>query len=187
MENKNLWTIPNILSMARIALAFVIMFSYLFVEFENKTIVISSLIVLSAITDFVDGQIARRFNMISEIGKILDPFADKLTQLILLICLVIKNKWILLIFCLFIIRELAISIFAFLAVRKEKRNQGAKIYGKVNTTYFYVSMLLIFLFPYMKWYCLMILVSSCILCMTITFILYMRYYIAIIKNRDTIE
>jgi len=185
MENKKIWTIPNILSMSRIVLAFIIMFIYLFIDFDNKTIVIASLIVLSALTDFIDGQIARRFNMISEIGKILDPFADKLTQLILLICLIIKNKWIILIFGLFIGRELAISIFAFLAVKKEKKNQGAKIYGKVNTAYFYISMLLIFLFPYMKWYYLVILAVSCTLCMTITFILYIRHYTKIIRNKRT--
>ena len=183
MKNKNLWTIPNILSMARIVLAFVIMFLYLFISFENKTIVIATLIVISALTDFVDGQIARRFNMISEIGKILDPFADKLTQLILLICLIIKHKWIALVFGLFIVRELAISVTAFLAVRKEKKNEGAKIYGKVNTAYFYFSMLLIFLFPYMKWYLLMALSVSCIFCMAITFVLYMRYYVRIIKDK----
>lgn len=183
MKNKNLWTIPNILSMARIVLAFIIMFLYLFVDFENKTVVITTIIVTSAITDFVDGQIARRFNMISEIGKILDPFADKLTQLILLICLIVKHKWIVVVIGLFIIRELAISVTAFLAVRKEKKNEGAKIYGKVNTAYFYFSMLLIFLFPYMKWYLLVALSASCILCMVITFVFYMRYYIGIIRNK----
>lgn len=183
MKNKNLWTIPNILSMSRIVLAFIIMFIYLFVDFENKTIVITSLIVLSALTDFVDGQIARRCNMISEIGKILDPFADKLTQLILLICLVIKHKWILFVFALFVVREFAISIVAFLAVRKEKKNEGAKIYGKVNTAYFYFSMLLIFLFPNMKWYLLILLTVSCVLCMIVSFIQYMKYYIGIIKSK----
>ncbi len=187
MKSKNLWTIPNILSMARIVLAFVIMLIYLFVDFENKTIVIASLIVISALTDFVDGQIARRFNMISEIGKILDPFADKLTQCILLICLIIKHKWILLVFALFVIRELAISIMAFIAVRKEKKNDGAKIYGKVNTAYFYFSMLLIFLFPDMKWYLLMLLTISCIACMIVTFILYIKYYGRIIKNKKNGE
>ena len=86
-------------------------------------------------------------------------------------------------FGLFIVRELAISVTAFLAVRKEKKNEGAKIYGKVNTAYFYFSMLLIFLFPYMKWYLLMALSVSCIFCMAITFVLYMRYYVRIIKDK----
>ena len=183
MKNKNLWTVPNILSIARIVLAFLIMFIYLFIDFESKTIVIASLIVISALTDFFDGQIARRFNMISEIGKILDPFADKLTQLILLICLIIKHKWILLICALFVIRELVISITAFIAVRKEKKNEGAKIYGKVNTAYFYFSMLLIFLFPTMKWYFLFLLSASCVACMFVTFIFYMKYYGRIIKSK----
>ena len=58
---------------------------------EKRTILIGILII-SGFSDFLDGKIARKFNMVSELGKILDPIADKLTQAVLLFCLFINTR-----------------------------------------------------------------------------------------------
>ena len=70
------WTVPNILSLFRIALIPVLVLTYLSCD---DIWLPASVLVLSGLTDLLDGWIARHFNQISEIGKLLDPIADKLT------------------------------------------------------------------------------------------------------------
>ena len=76
------WTVPNVLSLLRIAIlpAFIIL--YLFSrEYQSDAMQYTAfaLLIVSGLTDCLDGFIARRFNQASEIGKLLDPIADKLT------------------------------------------------------------------------------------------------------------
>lgn len=94
LTKKDILTIPNALSMFRIILAVLIPFIYYKPDFEQKIPCLLTIVVISGLTDFLDGKIARRFHMISELGKILDPIADKVTQAVLLICLLSKFKWI---------------------------------------------------------------------------------------------
>ena len=85
MKLKN---IPNILSIIRIILVFV----FVAVFFVADSPVWALIIFLTAgATDVVDGYLARRFNWITNLGKILDPFADKFMQCTALVCLCIKN------------------------------------------------------------------------------------------------
>ena len=76
---KNWNTIPNWLSFARIIM--VPVFAYLFLNdsIPNNIIWAVFVLALSGLSDCLDGKIARRFNQISELGKVLDPVADKLT------------------------------------------------------------------------------------------------------------
>lgn len=87
---KKIFTIPNILSLFRICLVPLIIYTYLFTELN---ILAGCLIILSGITDIVDGYIARHFNQISDLGKVLDPFADKLTLISILFCVTYKNNY----------------------------------------------------------------------------------------------
>lgn len=72
----NVWTVPNLLSFIRILI--VPVFAVLFLKHELLWAVI--MLAISGLSDFFDGKIARRFNQVSELGKLLDPVADKLTQ-----------------------------------------------------------------------------------------------------------
>ena len=88
-KKNQILTIPNLLSVVRIALIPVIVWLY---SFEQNYHAAIGVILLSAVTDIVDGWIARHFNMISDFGKALDPLADKLTQAALLLCLLSKYE-----------------------------------------------------------------------------------------------
>ena len=83
---KGCWTIPNLLSLIRILL--IPVFAVLFYNGEYGWAVLT--LVVSGISDFLDGKIARRFNQVSALGKILDPVADKLTQITLAVLLFIS-------------------------------------------------------------------------------------------------
>lgn len=119
--------------------------AFLFYHFYNwnnlKGLLLAVLfLMLSAITDLLDGKIARHFHQVSEFGKILDPVADKITQASFILCLLHRYPITLALFIFFVIKEITISIFALVAVRRSGENQGAMIYGKVNTVLLYICL-----------------------------------------------
>lgn len=135
-EKREITSIPNLLSMFRIVLI-VVLVVFFFLELY---IAAALTLLLSGITDILDGWIARKFNMITNLGKALDPFADKLTQFAVLICLVKFNIWILLPFGILVLRDgfmLASGISIF---KRTHETFSAKWYGKVATALTYLLM-----------------------------------------------
>ena len=137
-------TIPNILSLFRLLLIPVIMWLYIVKEDPVLTTVI---LVLSGITDIVDGIIARKCHMVSDFGKAFDPVADKLTQIAMLFCLVSRFKWMLLPLCVMVIKEVTAGILGLLVIRKTGNVCGAVWHGKATTVSLY-SMMIIHLIWY---------------------------------------
>lgn len=83
--------IPNALSIVRLLLLPLFVVLILVVERDADVPVWSfAVLVLSGVTDSLDGIIARRFNQITDIGKLLDPVADKITQVTVVICLAVR-------------------------------------------------------------------------------------------------
>lgn len=78
---KEIQTIPNLLSIFRILLLPI----YLYFVLRQSFYVAGVVIVVSGLSDYLDGVIARRYNQVTDLGKVLDPFADKLTQLFLIL------------------------------------------------------------------------------------------------------
>ena len=151
---KNWNTVPNWLSFARIIM--VPIFAYLFLNdgIKNNIIWAVFVLALSGLSDFLDGKIARRFNQISDLGKVLDPVADKLTQITIAVLLYIKFSsssesliktfsWI---FLIFIIKEFIMVIFGGIMIAIGLRPSAAEIYGKVATFVFYFVMIALFAF-----------------------------------------
>ena len=89
------------------------------------------------------GFIARKLNQVTELGKMLDPLADKLTQGVVALCLAIKFPVICPALLVFILKELVMLCGAILLLKKKKRPCAAQWYGKVATVMFYVSVALI--------------------------------------------
>lgn len=147
---KGCWTIPNLLSVIRILLTPV--FAYLF--FNDMKIEAVAVLAFSALTDTFDGQIARRFNQISALGKILDPVADKISQLtiavILLVCFNKASdpfiKAFGYVFIFFLAKEAVMLIGGLVMLLLGIRPGAAEIYGKLATLCFYVGMVGIMLF-----------------------------------------
>lgn len=128
--------IPNILSVIRICLVFV--FVILFFSPISK---IWSLVVFltAGATDVVDGFLARKNNWITDLGKVLDPFADKLMQCTVLVCLCIESVvpiWFLLIF---FAKELLTLLLGFIAIRRRSVVVVSKWYGKLSVCLFYLT------------------------------------------------
>ena len=134
-------TIPNWMCFVRIAL--IPVFTVMFV----KGIYIPAFIVMivAALTDVFDGKIARKFNMVSNLGKILDPIADKLSQMAIVIILIVKfwDGYLKYILFLFIVKELLMIIGGVVLLSKGMRPVAAEVWGKVATVVFYTFMIII--------------------------------------------
>lgn len=130
MRNKNIFTIPNILSMFRLLLLPVIVYMYI----NQKDYVLTGiLLVISGLSDLLDGYIARTFNMMSDLGKILDPVADKATQAVVLLCLMTRFRWLVIPFICILIKELFMSCIGMVVIKKTGEVNGAVWHGKVAT------------------------------------------------------
>lgn len=141
---ENVLTIPNLLTLIRFLLIPVIVWQYCYEKNYGAALLI---IVLSGLSDVIDGIIARKFNMVSDLGKIIDPIADKLTQLVVVICLANRYKLMILLALLFVIREVIMITMGLVAMKKNDSINSAKWFGKINTVYLYVIMGFLVFFP----------------------------------------
>ena len=102
---KEVLTIPNVLSIFRLALIPVYVLIYLRAKTTADYFLAAAILAVSCLTDLIDGKIARHFDMITNLGKILDPLADKATQLSLIICLALKHTAIRYVLAVFFVKE----------------------------------------------------------------------------------
>lgn len=144
---KEIFTIPNLLSLFRLLLLPVYVYIYLNATERYQYITAGSIMAVSCLTDMVDGKIARHFNMISTLGKILDPLADKVTQFTLTICLSLKYPPLRPVLILFVIKEVFQLVMGLIHLRNGKMLPGALMAGKVCTTILFVSLIAMVLFP----------------------------------------
>lgn len=164
-----IFTIPNILSFFRICLIPVIVWLYLVKKNYTRTVCI---LILSGVTDTVDGFIARRFNMVSNLGKVLDPIADKLTQAVMLVCLFTRFPMMIVPLVLMLVRELFMGVTGLMIIKRTGNVLGACWHGKTATCLLYVMMIL-----HVFWYDIPALISdfaitACILMVAVSFGLY---------------
>ena len=128
--------IPNILSVIRIFLVLV----FVFVLFVLDSPLWAIIIFLAAgATDVVDGYLARRFNWITNLGKILDPFADKLMQCTVLVCFWIKGLIPLWFVIPYFAKEVATLVVGAIVIKRRNVVVVSKWYGKAAACLFYVT------------------------------------------------
>jgi cardiolipin synthase len=142
MENpcqKKIITIPNLLSAFRIALIPALIWTYIVKKDDILTL---GLLLLSGLTDIADGWIARTFHMVSDFGKILDPIADKLTQIAMLFCLTFRFQHLLAALILLILKELCSSVMGLFAIKYSGQVLGAEWHGKATTVLIYTTITL---------------------------------------------
>ncbi len=178
LTKEQMFTIPNFMSLFRLALVPFILWIYLSGEYS----IAAALVLLSALTDIFDGIIARKFNMVSDLGKVLDPLCDKVTHIALLICLVSRYRFVWVVIGLFAVKELAVAGLGALSVKRGRAVAGAKWYGKLSTVVFEVVMVALMLFPSIPpraafW----MLVAACV-AMAFAMIMYIIFFIGIIDH-----
>lgn len=172
-ENKptknQILTIPNLLSLFRLCLIPVI--AWLYCVRGNYLLTVLMLLI-SGISDIADGIIARRFHMISDLGKVLDPVADKLTQVVVMLCLLTRFRWMAVPLGAMVVKEAFMGLSGIAVVRKTGIVFGAQWHGKAATVLLYLMMSL-----HILWYDIPPLVSDltialCTLMVLVSLILY---------------
>lgn len=132
--------IPNILSVFRICL--VPVFIYLFMIAEEHISAIA-VFLLAGITDVIDGILARKNNWITDVGKVLDPFADKCMQIAALVCLALSGLLSWWIAGVLIFKELLLLAGGFGLLKTKRVYVQSSWYGKAGTVAFYIAVVLL--------------------------------------------
>jgi len=142
-------------------------------------------LILSALTDFLDGLLARRFGWISPIGKVLDPMADKLTliTICILFALTLGGRfWIF--FAVLVGKEIAMLILGAYLFKKGIKIEGARWFGKVTTALFYLTVILIALVPALPYFAIYAMLAVVTVCALITGVLYLPAFRAYHRSID---
>lgn len=174
LTKDDILTIPNLLSAFRIACIPVFAILYL------KDHFVPSLVVLGCgmVTDLFDGMLARKLNQVSRFGIVLDPLADKLTQGVIVICLLMNYPILWWLLGLIIVKEgFMLSAGFYSAIRYDVVPERSEWYGKVCCVITDATVISLLVFPSMPEQTREIIILICALAMILTLILYARFYI----------
>lgn len=147
---KEIFTIPNLLSFFRLILIPVYISIYLHATQAREYYIAGAILAVSCLTDLIDGKIARKFNLISTVGKILDPVADKMTQFALAVCLSIKYPVLRFFLALFVVKESFQAVLGLINLRQGRMLPGALPSGKICTAVLFTSLIILVLMPNIK-------------------------------------
>ena len=139
------------------------------------------LLILSAITDALDGVIARKFNMVSDLGKMLDPLSDKLTHAALLVCLASRYRYIWIVFAFLAVKEFTMFFLGAAAIRHRGAVHSAQWYGKVCTVILETVMAALILFPQIPERLVILLLCLCCAAMLFSLVMYVIYLCGLIR------
>lgn len=165
--------IPNLLSAFRIVLIPFFVWQMLMEHTLNAGIIL----VISGITDLLDGYLARRFGWITSLGKVLDPIADKLTQAAVSILLMLRLRQYWYFFAFMILKDLLMLVLGGSLLLKGIKLDGAQWFGKVSTVVYYAAMILIVFFPGMPQWTIITLLALSTLCALAAALLYVPEYL----------
>lgn len=184
---KNIFTIPNIISFFRLILVPLFVITYFKETDSNYYLWSIIIVVISGISDVVDGFIARHFHMVSDLGKVLDPIADKLTQVVVILSLAINHPSIFPMFIVLFLKELLTLFVAVHLLSKGTKPISSKWFGKLSTvvifiTMFYTIMVDIYSISEIPLY---ILIALSIVCMLISVAGYFKLFSKQVKGEDS--
>ncbi len=153
MKFKMSWTIPNVLTTVRLAaIPFMAVFIYLSgqpgPEGGRFGMIAFCFFVAIWVTDMLDGFIARRFNQVSDFGKIYDPFVDKLFQFTTAFMLFLISRLPLWVVIFIIVKEVLMLLGGAYILQKKRVVVHSKWYGKASTVLFVIALAAVFFIPY---------------------------------------
>ena len=183
LTKEQICTIPNYMSFARLVMIPFIIWTYATERYTAAVI----LLAVCELSDIADGIIARRCNMISELGKVLDPFCDKLMHGALAACLLIHHHgdWHIWAFFGFLfIKEMTMLVLGGMAARRTGRMHSARWYGKVSTVVVNLVMIALFLLPNLDVQYVFLLLCAASAAMLLSLVLYTIYWIRLIRFGD---
>jgi len=175
--------IPNLLSLFRLALVPVFVVVY-FSGLENATVYAALIYALACFTDVLDGYIARKYQMTSDLGKILDPLGDKMITLAVLICITVDQIipfWAVIVYAA---KELLMALGGLVLHKRAGNIPKSNVLGKVATAIFFVVCSILMLFPEIPGNIASILICVAIGGMLVAFGGYLATFLSMIRRDD---
>jgi len=172
-------SIPNILSYIRLLLIPIFIYCYFYADNSRLSAIV---LVVSSITDIVDGFLARKFNMVTDFGKFIDPIADKLTQLAALICLTKRHPLVWILVALLPLKEAAMFLMGLVFFKRTETVNSAKWYGKMATVVTVLSLLIMVLMPGLSDGVVVGIITVSASAMIFSLIMYSLRYYRLLKN-----
>lgn len=145
-NKKDIFTIPNMICYLRILLIPVFCWMYITAETGSDYLWATAVVLFSSFTDLFDGMIARKFNQVTELGKVLDPVADKLTHAALAICLATRYPLMWALIALMAVKEGYMAIMGIKMLKQDKMLDGAMWFGKICTATLFTGLCVLFFF-----------------------------------------
>jgi cardiolipin synthase len=138
VQKKSNWNIPNILSVFRLCMVPVFVLAYFGFGGEGPRYYALIIYVIAQGTDAIDGYIARKYGLITRLGRILDPLADKLMSFTVLVCLVIDHTFLWWAAAIMFLKECLMGIGALVQYKRVTEVPPSNFFGKLTTIYFYL-------------------------------------------------
>ena len=173
---REYFSIPNLMGYFRILLVPVYLIIYIKADSVSDYRLAAMVMILSFLTDFFDGKIARRFHMVTEFGKILDPIADKITQGALALSFTFRYPAMMILLLAFLFKETVMGILGAWMMRKGYRMGGARLHGKICTAVLDGVMFAALILPEISYLVINILVGISLTVMAVSFLLYLKMY-----------
>lgn len=158
-RTNEMLSIPNILCYFRFLLIPVFCIIYLRAETENDYYIAAVVLVVATLTDFLDGFVARKFDMITDLGKIIDPIADKLMHGAVALCLCKRYPLMWILVGVMAVKEGYMVIMGIRHLKSGEQVRGALWFGKVCTAVLFVTLTALVIFsvlPLMAVYTLIV-------------------------------
>ena len=176
IDKREIFSIPNLMGYFRILL--IPLFSWMYCTADSTGDYYAAAVVVgvSGLTDMFDGKIAKRFHMITELGKFIDPLADKLTQAALLICLAVRYPLMRAVLVLFVIKEGFMAVMGAMLLPRGKKLDGAMWFGKVCTAVLYAVLFLLLLLPGIGTTAANVLIGICGAFLLFSFLMYIPVF-----------
>lgn len=171
--------IPNILSSFRILLIPFLIYLVL----RGEMFFAALILILSGISDLLDGFLARRFGWTSQVGKVLDPLADKLTQITICVLFALRfGGFFRPFFAILIFKEIVMLILGMYFYKKGVKLEGARFFGKVATVLFYLVVIVIALVPTLPHYLIYAMLAAVTISAVTAAVLYWPNFMAYRKS-----
>ena len=170
----------------RILMIPVFLYLYYNAESTKEYMISFGALAVSYLTDFFDGRIARKFNCVTEFGKVLDPFADKLTQCAIAVAVCMRFKTMIYFLVLFVCKEFYMGVMGLYLLQKYQVINGAQMYGKIYTWVVDLGVMALLFFSKMPIGVANGIVLFMNSVLVITWILYLKFHMEVIKSKKKI-
>jgi cardiolipin synthase len=173
---------PNILSLIRLCVVPLVPLVY-FSDLPGSHLWAASVYLAAALTDVLDGYIARKYDLITRLGRVLDPLADKLMAFCVLVCLIITQPILFWAGVIFFVKEVLMGVGALVQYKKFNDVLPSNTLGKISTSVFFAVCFLILIFPSLPETARVISIYTAIGLNIIAFLIYLGKHI---RNRGEI-